>query len=158
MSPGRMKKLLIVSHMPSPHTQAMTTAVVEGASHTDISGIEVMLKQPLDTGPQEVLDADAIILGTTENFGYMSGALKDFFDRTYYPCLEQTESLPYAVFIRAGNDGLGALNSIERITKGLAWRQVQEPLICRGKWQPSFVDQCEELGMTLAAGMEAGIF
>ena len=136
----------------------MTNAVVAGASHANISGIEVILKQPLETGPEEVLDADAIILGTTENFGYMSGALKDFFERIYYPCLEKTESLPFAVFIRAGNDGLGALSSIGRIVKGLAWRQVQEPLICRGKWQPCFVDQCEELGMTLAAGIEAGIF
>ncbi len=136
----------------------MTNAVVEGATHADISGIEVMLKQPLESGPQEVLAADAIILGTTENFGYMSGALKDFFDRIYYPCLEKTGSLPFAMFIRAGNDGRGALVSIERIVKGLAWRQVQEPLICRGEWRPSFVDQCEELGMTLAAGIEAGIF
>ena len=158
MSVGRMKKLLIVSHTPSPHTLAMTNAVVAGASHADISGIEVRLKQPLETGPEEVLDADANMLGTTENFGYMSGALKDFFDRIYYPCLEKTESLPFAVFIRAGNDGLGALSSIDRIVKGLAWRQVQEPLVCRGKWQPCFVDQCEELGMTLAAGIEAGIF
>lgn len=153
-----MKKLLIVSHTPSPHTIAMTKAVAAGASHEDIGDIEVMLRQPLETGPEEVLDADAIILGTTENFGYMSGALKDFFERIYYPCLEKTESLPFAVFIRAGNDGLGALSSIGRIAKGLAWKQVQEPLICRGKWQPSFVDQCEELGMTLAAGLEAGIF
>ena len=153
-----MKKLLIISHTPSPHTRAMTKAVVAGASHADISGIEVVLRQPLETGPEEVLDADAIILGTTENFGYMSGALKDFFERIYYPCLEKTESLPFAVFIRAGNDGLGALSSIGRIAKGLAWRQVQEPLICRGEWQPSFIDQCEELGMTLAAGIEAGIF
>ena len=155
---SRMKKLLIVSHTPSPNTRAMTNAVVEGASHVEINGIEVLLNQPLETGPEEVLAADAIILGTTENFGYMSGAMKDFFDRIYYPCLEKTESLPFAVFIRAGNDGLGALSSIERIVKGLAWRQVQEPLICRGKWQTSFVDQCEELGLTLAAGLEAGVF
>ena len=153
-----MKKLLIISHTPTANTRVMTNAVIEGASHVEINGIEVMFKQPLETGPEEVLDADAIILGTTENFGYMSGALKDFFDRAYYPCLEKTESLPFAVFIRAGNDGLGALSSIERITKGLAWRQVQEPLICRGNWQPSFVEQCKELGMTLAAGLEAGIF
>ena len=67
----------------------MTDAVIEGASHADISGIEVRLTQPLETGPAEVLDADAVILGTTENFGYMSGAMKDFFDRIYYPCLEK---------------------------------------------------------------------
>jgi len=136
----------------------MTKAVVAGASHVDISGIEVSLTQPLETGPEEILAADAIILGTTENFGYMSGAMKDFFDRIYYPCLEKTEALPFALFIRAGIDGLGARSSIERIVKGLAWKQVQEPLICCGDWQESFLDQCEELGMTLAAGLEIGIF
>ena len=153
-----MKKLLIVSHTPSVNTSAMTSAVVEGASHTDISGIEVSLTRPLETGPEEVLAADAIILGTTENFGYMSGAMKDFFDRIYYPCLEKTESLPFAMFIRAGNDGLGARSSIERITKGLAWKQVQEPLICTGPWQEIFPEQCRELGMTMAAGLELEIF
>lgn len=153
-----MKKLLIISHTPSPKTCAMTSAVVEGASHADISGIKVSLTQPLETGPAQVLDADAVILGTTENFGYMSGAMKDFFDRIYYPCLEKTESLPFAMFIRAGNDGLGACNSIERITMGLSWKLVQEPLICRGTWNDVFLDQCEELGMTMAAGLEAGIF
>ena len=136
----------------------MTGALVKGASHADIGGIDVRLTAPLETGPEEVLDADAIILGTTENFGYMSGGMKDFFDRIYYPCLKKTESLPFAMFIRAGNDGLGARGSIERITKGLAWKQVQEPLICCVTWQESFLGECEELGMTMAAGLEAGIF
>jgi hypothetical protein len=153
-----MKNLLIVSHTPSPRTLELTRAVVAGASSADISGIEVRLTRPLETSPEDVLDADAILLGTTENFGYMSGAMKDFFDRIYYPCLEKTDSLPYGLFIRAGNDGLGARSSIERIVKGLAWKQVQEPLICCGTWQESFLDQCEELGMTLAAGLEIGIF
>ena len=93
-----------------------------------------------------------------QNFGYMSGAIKDFFERIYYPCLDKTEGLPYALFIRAGNDGLGAKTSIERIIKGLAWRAVQEPLICSGDYQESFHGLCEELGMTMAAGLEAGIF
>ena len=153
-----MKTLLVVSHTPSSNTRELTRAVVEGASHADITGIEVRLTQPLDAGAGEVLAADAIILGTTENFGYMSGAMKDFFDRIYYPCLKKTESLPFAMFIRAGNDGLGARSSIERIAKGLAWKQVQEPLICSGAWQDAFLDQCEELGMTMAAGLEAGFF
>ena len=153
-----MKKLLVVSHTPSDNTRALTRAVLAGASHPDIDGIEVIHTQPLQTGAEEVMAADAIILGSTENFGYMSGAMKDFFDRIYYPCLEKTESLPYALFIRAGNDGLGAQSSIERIVKGLAWKQVQAPLICCGDWQDLFAEQCEELGMTLAAGLEAGIF
>jgi NAD(P)H-dependent FMN reductase len=153
-----MKKLLVVSHTPSDNTRVLTQAVLAGALHPDIGGIEVSHTQPLQTGAEEVLAADAIILGSTENFGYMSGAMKDFFDRIYYPCLEKTESLPYALFIRAGNDGLGAQSSIERIVKGLAWKQVQAPLICCGDWQDSFAEQCEELGMTLAAGLEVGIF
>lgn len=153
-----MKTLLVVSHTPSENTDRLTQAVISGASHPDITDIQVLLCKPLETGPDEVLKADAIILGTTENFGYMSGAMKDFFDRIYYPCLEKTESLPFALFVRAGNDGLGARNSIERITKGLAWKQVQATLICCGPWQDSFADQCEELGMTMAAGLEAGIF
>ena len=136
----------------------MTEALVRGAAHDDITGIDLKITRPLESGAEEVLWADGIILGTTENFGYMSGAMKDFFDRIYYPCLEHTESLPYGLFIRAGNDGLGARSSIERIVAGLRWKQVQEPLICRGNWQDDFLNDCEELGLTMAAGLEAGIF
>ena len=153
-----MPRLLIVSHVPSPNTRAMTDAVVSGASHEDISGVDLRIHNPFAAGPEDVLWANGIILGTTENFGYMSGAIKDFFERIYYPCLDKTEGLPYALFIRAGNDGLGARTSIERIVNGLAWRAVQEPLICSGDYREDFPGQCEELGMTMAAGLEAGIF
>ena len=153
-----MPRLLIVSHVPSVNTRAMTDAVVSGASHEDISGVDLRVRNPFEAGVEDVLWADGLILGTTENFGYMSGAIKDFFERIYYPCLDKTEGLPYALFIRAGNDGLGAKTSIERIIKGLAWRAVQEPLICSGDYQESFHGLCEELGMTMAAGLEAGIF
>lgn len=153
-----MPNLLIVSHTPSDNTKAMTRAVIAGVEHPDIHEIDLRTTAPLQTGPDDVLWADGIILGTTENFGYMSGAMKDFFDRVYYPCLEQTEGLPYALFIRAGNDGLGAKSSIERITAGLNWKQVQSPLICKGPWQDGFLKSCEELGSTLAAGLEAGVF
>ncbi len=153
-----MPRLLIVSHVPSSNTRAMTEAVVRGASHVDIQGVELRVYIPFDAAAEDVLWANGIILGTTENFGYMSGAIKDFLERIYYPCLEKTEGLPYALFIRAGNDGSGARTSIERIIKGLAWRAVQEPLICSGDYQDSFLEPCEELGMTMAAGLEAGIF
>ena len=153
-----MRHLLVVSHSPSPNTSAMTRAVVRGASHKDLTNIKVSVSPPLETGPDAVLNADGIILGTSENFGYMSGAMKDFFDRIYYPCLEETQSLPFALFIRAGSDGLGAKTSIERIIKGLAWKPVQETLICCGDWQEAFLGQCEEMGLTMAAGLDAGIF
>ena len=105
-----------------------------------------------------MLSADAILLGTTENLGYMSGALKDFFDRSYYGVIEETEALPYALYIRAGLDGTGTRRAVESIASGLKWKAVQEPLICRGEWQESFVDQVRNLGMTMAAGLEAGIY
>ena len=136
----------------------MRDAVVRGASSPDIQGVDLRVTQPLEARPEDVLWADGIVLGTTENFGYMSGAMKDFFDRIYYPCLDRTVALPWTLFIRAGNDGIGAQTSIDRIVTGLAWKQVQEPLICRGAWNEAWLGDCEELGMTMAAELEAGVF
>jgi hypothetical protein len=152
------KRLLIVAHAPSDNTVALRNAVARGAAHDDIDGVAITVLSPFDAGPNDVLAAQAVILGTTENLGYMSGALKDFFDRVYYPCLERTQGLPYALYIRAGHDGTGTRRAVETITTGLRWRAIQEPLICRGDYQPAFADQCEELGMLMAAGLEAGIF
>jgi len=106
------KRLLVVAHAPSPNTRAMLDAVVEGAGSPDIEGVKVDARSPFDTAPEHVLGAGAIILGTTENLGYMSGALKDFFDRIYYPCLEETQGLAYALYIRAGHDGTGTRRAV----------------------------------------------
>ena len=152
------KRLLIVGHVPSPNTLRLREAAVRGASSPDIEGVEVVAASPFDVGPEDVLAANAILLGTTENLGYMSGALKDFFDRIYYPCLEQTQGLPYALYIRAGHDGTGTRRGVETIVTGLRWRAVQDPLILRGEFREDFVGQVEELGMLMAAGLEAGIF
>ena len=153
-----MKKLLLVAHCPSPNTEALRDAVLAGAGHSDIDGVETMWQPPLETGPVDVLAADALILGTTENLGYMSGALKDFFDRSYYPVLEKSQGMPYLLYIRAGHDGTGTRRAVESIATGLRWRAVQDPLICRGEWQDGFIDQCEEIGTLMAAGLDAGIF
>ncbi|MEH6470435.1 MAG: NAD(P)H-dependent oxidoreductase [Halopseudomonas sp.] len=152
-----MPRLLLIAHAPSDNTRRLTEAALAGANHPDID-VEVIYKPPLEANADDVLAADAILLGTTENFGYMSGAMKDFFDRIYYPCLEHTEGLPYALFVRAGNDGTGAKGSIERIIIGLKWRAIQPALVMAGPFQQDFISQCEELGMTLAAGLEAGIY
>lgn len=149
-----MKKLLVVSHTPSENTQAVTEWVVAGASNGLVA---VELSLPLQTGPDSVLAADGLLLGTTENFGYMSGAMKDFFDRIYYPCLDKTRGMPYALFIRAGQDGQGAKTSIERIVAGLGWRAVQEPLICKGDLS-EFKEPCHQLGELMAVGLEQEIF
>ena len=152
------KRLLVVAHVPSDNTLRLRDAVVAGARSEEIDGVEVVALSPFEAGPEDVLAADGIVLGTTENLGYMSGALKDFFDRTYYGVIEQTEALPYALYIRAGHDGTGTRRAVESIATGLRWRQVQAPLICRGDWQDSFAGDCRDLGLAMAAGLEAGIF
>jgi multimeric flavodoxin WrbA len=152
------KRLLIVAHVPSPNTTRLSAAARAGASVEEIEGVEVIAKTPFETGPADVKAAGAILLGTTENLGTMSGALKDFFDRCYYPCLEETQGLPYALYIRAGHDGTGTRRAVESIATGLRWRAVQEPLILRGEWDEAFVEQVRELGMAMAAGLEAGVF
>ena len=152
------KRLLIVAHAPSPNTRRLLDAVVEGARSDEIENVDVVALSPFDAGPEDVLAANAIILGTTENLGYMSGALKDFFDRSYYPCLDETQGLAYCLYVRAGQDGTGTRRGVETIVTGLRWRAAQEALICRGEWQEAFVDQCRELGAAMAAGLDVGIF
>ncbi|TVP93459.1 MAG: flavodoxin family protein [Pseudomonadaceae bacterium] len=152
------KRLLIVAHAPSENTRKLAQAVLKGATHEDIEAVEATWKPPLETQPEDLLAADAVILGTTENLGYMSGALKDFFDRCYYPVLEQKQGLPCALYVRAGHDGTGTLRAIKTIVTGLRWQWVQEPLLLKGDWQEDFLAQAEELGLYVAAGLDAQIF
>jgi len=152
-----MPRLLIVAHAPSPNTRRLREAAERGARHPDIEDVEVVVKPPLEAGPEDVRACDAILLGTTENLGTMSGALKDFFDRSYYPVLEAQQGLPCALYVRAGHDGTGTRRAVEGIITGLRWKWVQAPLILRGEWQEGFTDQVEELGMALAAGLDSGI-
>lgn len=112
----------------------------------------------LEASSDDLLWADAFILGTPENFGYMSGAAKYFLDRVYYDCEGKIDGMAYALFIRAGNDGSGAISSIRRILTGLAVKEVQEPVLIVGEFDDTRLTECEELGLTLAAGLEAGVF
>ncbi len=152
------KSLLVVAHVPSPNTTRLRDAVLSGAATLGVDGLDVRSLTPFETQPDDVKQTDAIVLGTTENLGYMSGALKDFFDRCYYPCLEETQGMPYAAYIRAGHDGTGTRRAIETIVTGLRWRAVCDPLVLKGDFQEDFVGQCEELGTLMAAGLEAGVF
>jgi len=151
------KQLLFIAHAPSENVQKLVAAVIKGASHADISDVEIRYIPPLEAQAKDILSAQAVILGTTENLGYMSGLMKDLFDRCYYPCLDKTQGLPFTFFIRAGHDGTGTHRAIETITTGLRWRLVQEPLICRGDFQTQFIEQCENLGLSMAASLDAGI-
>jgi len=136
----------------------MAEAVIRGARSSDIEGINVRVKSALEADSDDLLWADAFILGTPENFGYMSGAAKYFLDRVYYDCEGKVEGKAFALFVRAGNDGSGAISSIRRILTGLAVKEVQEPVLIAGDFDESRLSECEDLGLTLAAGLEAGIF
>lgn len=151
------RTLLIIAHAPSPNTMRLAERCVAAARHPDVAGVTVRWVPPLQAGPADVMAADGIILGTTENLGYMSGALKDFFDRTYYPVLEAKQGLPHALYVRAGLDGTGTCRAVAGITTGLRWKPVREPLVLRGPWQDRFLDEVEDLGLSMAMGLETGI-
>lgn len=152
-----MKTLLVVFHTPSDNTLKMCNSVANAAKRYEAVDFNVIIKTPFEANAEDVLNCDAIILGTTENLGYMSGALKDFFDRIYYPCLEQNQGLPVAAIIRAGNDGTGTQRALETILTGLRWRWVQSPLICKGDWNEKFLMECAELSEGISIALEQGM-
>lgn len=152
------KNLLIVYHSKSGKTMKMADAVYAGATDPDVGDVEVSKVPTFEATAEDLLRADGLILGTPENFGYMSGQMKDFFDRTFYEVEGKISPLPYAIFIGAGNDGTGALTAIRRIAKGYPFIEVQEPVLVRGDLTDPDLEQCRELGLALAVGIEAGIY
>jgi multimeric flavodoxin WrbA len=153
-----LKHLLIVFHSKTGNTRQLANAVIDGASSDDVGGVEVRVLRAADAGPEDLLWADGLLLGTPENFGYLSGALKDFLDRTFYEVEGKLTPLPYAIFVSAGNDGTGAVRAMERIANGYPFLAVQAPLIARGTPTPEDLDSCRELGQAMAMGLEMGIF
>ena len=153
-----MKHLLIVYHSKTGNTQLLTDAVVRGAMNCEVTAVEVRVLRAPEAGPGDLLWADALLLGTPENFGYLSGAVKDFLDRTFYEVEGKLAPLPYAMFVSAGNDGTGAVRAMERIANGYPFVAVQDPLLVRGAPQQKDLVQCEELGLALALGTQMGIF
>jgi len=152
------KHLLIVYHSQSGTTTRMADAVIRGARSLGSANVDVRIRTALDATAEDLLWSDGFILGTPENFGYMSGAMKYFLDRSFYECIDRIDGRPYALFVRAGNDGTGAIASLRRILKGLAVREVQDPVLIAGKFHAARLEECENLGTTLAAGLEAGVF
>ena len=151
-----MAKILIVYHSQTGKTQKMAQAVAEGAK--SIEGVEVILKKAADATVEDLLTADGLAVGTPENFGYMSGMVKDFFDRTYGDAQEKVFRKPFVVFISAGNDGTGALRAIERIALGYKFKTVFQPVIAKGEITREILVQCVELGATIAGGCQMGIY
>lgn len=145
------RRLLVVHHTPSPGMQAMLEAALSGARDNAIEGVEVTVRPALIAGPVDVLEADAYLLGTPANIGYMSGALKHFFDQVYYPCLDATRGRPFAAYVH-GNEGLeGAVRAIRSITSALGWEPVAPVLEVMGGADKADLEACRELGGVLAA-------
>ena len=146
-----MATLLVVHHTPSPALQEMFEAVVSGARTDEIEGVEVVVRPALTAGAADVLAADGLVLGTPANIGYMSGALKHFFDGIYYPCLEATRRRPFGLYVHGGLDTTGAVRAVESITTGLQWRAVRPPVVVTGAVGPGDLEACWELGALVAA-------
>jgi multimeric flavodoxin WrbA len=157
MSTSPRRLLLIYGGHAGGRTHQMLKAVQEGVAQ---SGDEIALRTlpALEAGVDDLLWAHGLLIGTPEHFGYMSGAVKDFMDRTFYPVEGKVEGLPYALFVSAGNDGTGAVSSIERIALGYKWKCIAEPLIVRGEITAEARERCIELGQTMAAGLAMGVF
>ncbi|MCU0760122.1 MAG: NAD(P)H-dependent oxidoreductase [Steroidobacteraceae bacterium] len=149
--------LLVYGGHPGGRTETLRRAVVAGALGCG-EAVELRERPALQAGLDDLLWADGLLLGTPEHFGYMSGALKDFFDRTFYPAEGRTEGRPYGLFVSAGNDGSGTVAAVARIATGYRWSPIAAPLVVVGAPDAAALARCEELGATLAAGLAAGIF
>lgn len=151
-----MPRLLIVHHTPSPAVHSLFEAVRSGATDPQIEGVEVLARPALAATAVDVLEADGYVLGTPVNLGYMSGALKHFFDTIYYPCLDATVGRPFGVFVHGNDDTGGALRGIDKITTGLRWTLVQAQVSVVGAPSKEDLEACWELGAAVAAGLMAG--
>jgi multimeric flavodoxin WrbA len=145
--------LLVVHHTPSPSVADLLDAALAGARDPAIEGVEVVARPALAATAVDVLGADGYLLATPANLGYISGALKHFFDQVYYPCLDATRGRPYGALVHGNNDTTGALRAIESITTGLGWRLAQAPVSVVGQPGPGDLAACRELGGSLAAGL-----
>jgi multimeric flavodoxin WrbA len=151
-------QLLVVSHSNSGHTQEMVELVLAGARDPEAGDVEVRDVPALEATADDVLWSSGVLLGTPAHFGYMSGALKHFFDNAYKPLLEKTRGLPYALFVKGDTDTDGAVTAIQKIVKGLEWREAQPPLTVVGDLTDDHRAACTELGQAMAAGLAMGIF
>lgn len=151
-------EILVLYHSQSGNTKKMAEAVARGAD--SIENVRVKMKPAGETTLEDFINCQGVAIGSPEYFGYMAGMVKDFFDRTYYRARGQkgVTQKPYVVFISAGNDGTGALRQIERICLGYPLKKIYEPIVAVGEPNLEILNKCEELGKTIAAGCEAGIY
>lgn len=163
-----MKRLLIVWHSRTGAARAMADAAARGAAAE--GGVETHMLSWDDAGAQDLLDADGYLFACPENLAAMSGEMKAFFDRNYYPVLDRLNGRPYAALIAAGSDGTAAARQLARIATGWRLKAIAEPIIvCTHAQTPERIlaekvlsaaelAPCEELGAAMAAGLAMGVF
>ena len=152
------KTVLLIAHTPSPNTLALAKAAMDSVASHDTGNVVMRCLSPFEISATDVSESTAVIIGTTENIGYMAGATKDMFDRCYNDWLDSTAAKPVAIYIRAGLDGTATKNALASICGGLKWRLIAAPLIVRGSWQDSFCDQVSELCLGVVLGIDSGIY
>lgn len=146
-----MSTLLVVHHTPSPGTRELLEAVLAGCRDPEISGVAVVVRPALAASVTDMLDADGYLFGTPANFGYMSGALKHFFDTVYYPVLDHVAGRPYGLWVHGNNDTAGAVTAVDRICSGLSLLKSADVLEVSGAVEVAARQRAYELGGTLAA-------
>lgn len=145
-----MPVLLVVHHTASPTLDLLLERVLAGTADEAVEGVEVRVHPALSATASDLLAADAVLLGTPANAGYMSGALKVFFDGVYYPCLRATRGLPYGLFVHGNDDVGGAVRSVETLARGMGWTAALPPVGVTGPVDAGVRERLYELGATLA--------
>jgi multimeric flavodoxin WrbA len=153
-----MTDVLIIFHSQTGNTEKLACAVAQGVNETEDA--RAMLRSAAEATAVDLKNCGAAVICSPEYFGYMAGAIKDFFDRTYEELKDDpaVHKKPYAVVISAGNDGSFALSHIERICIGYRLKKVQHPIVCKGPVTEEMISTCFELGRTIAEGVKARVF
>lgn len=151
MTDASAPRLLVVHHTPSPAMHEMLEAVLAGTADPDLDAVEITVRSALSATASDVLAADAFLLGSPINIGYISGALKHFFDQVYYPTLLDRRGAPFGVWLHGSGDATGAVRAIDAITAGLGWKRAHDDVIAIGGVDRDVLDRCHSLGATLAA-------
>jgi multimeric flavodoxin WrbA len=146
-------RLLVVHHTASPATQQLLESALAGTKAEGLEGVEVHVRAALAAGPPDVLAADGFVLGTPANIGYLSGAMKYFFDNVYYPCLTAKVGAPYALWVHGNNDTQGAIRAAESIAHGMGWQRVHEPVSVVGAPGKDDIEAVWDLAATVTASL-----
>ena len=155
---NKYKKLLVVSNSRTGSTNKLCVEAIADIKNSYNTSIITYSMDSLAATAKDVIQADAIILGSSENFGYMSGAMKVFFENVYYDVIEEKRGMPFGIIIKADTSGIGAYNGIVKITDALGWKEAIEPLMVVGCLTDFHLEQARLFGSTLAAGLEIGAY